>query len=251
MADFSKEDIIVVTGASSGIGRALALKLNEQGASVIGVGRSLERLEETKKMATNKTCFYVEQKDLTEEVESLPDYIKSLKEKYGKFKGLACVAGIDKACTLQMLNKKDIDDVFLINYTVPMLLTKGFADKRNNVGEGANILFIASIAGVYPDKGQIIYGASKAALIAATTAISKETALRKIRCNCISPAWVETEMYKRQKESIGASTENYALGIGQPEDVANLGAFLMSEKARWITATNHILGGGNTDGKYV
>lgn len=241
---FNNEDIIMVTGASSGIGRALALELNKEGASVVGIARSYERLQETKNLSSCPERFFVEQKDLTKEVEALPEYVKSLKDKYGKFKGLACVAGIDNVCTIQMLNKKDIDDVFLINYTVPMLLTKGFADRRNNVGEGANILFIASIAGVYPDKGQIIYGASKAALIAATTAISKETALRKIRCNSISPAWVETEMFRKQKENIGASTEQYALGIGKPEDIANLGAFLMSDKARWITAANHILGGG-------
>lgn len=241
---FNSEDIIIVTGASSGIGKALALKLNEEGAAVVGIGRSIERLEETKKSAFNRDQFYIEQKDLTDNVDLLPDYVKSLKEKYGKFKGLACVAGIDKVCTIQMLNKKDIDDVFLINYTVPMMLTKGFADRRNNIGEGANILFIASISGVYPEKGQIIYGASKAALIAATTAISKETALRKIRCNCISPAWVETEMYYQQNDSIGTSTEQYALGIGKPDDIANLGAFLMSDKARWITASNSILGGG-------
>lgn len=242
--EFTKEDNIIVTGASSGIGRALALKLNEQGATIIAIGRSKERLLETKDKAKFQEQFYIEQKNLIEDVDNLPDYIKSLKEKYGKFKGLACVAGIDKVCTIQMLNKKDIDDVFLINYTVPMLLTKGFTDKRNNVGEGANILFIASIAGVYPDKGQIIYGASKAALIAATTAISKETALKKIRCNCISPAWVETPMFQKQKETIGVSTEQYALGIGKPIDIAELGVFLMSDKARWITATNTILGGG-------
>lgn len=242
---FSKEDNIIVTGASSGIGKALALKLNEEGANVIGIGRSLDRLEEAKKSSVFPDRFSIEQKDLTIDVDSLPDYVKSLKEKYGKFKGLACVAGINKICTVQMLNKKDIDEVFLINYTVPMLITKGFADRRNNIGEGANILFLASIAGVYPDKGQIIYGASKAALIAATTAISKEMAIRKIRCNCISPAWVETEMFCRQNENIGTSTQQYALGIGQPEDIANLGAFLMSDKARWITATNNILGGGN------
>ena len=241
---FNDNDIIIVTGASSGIGRALAHKLNEEGALVVGIGRSLERLKETKNNSVNPDALFIEQKDLAEDADSLPEYIKSLKEKYGKFKGLACVAGIDKVCTVQMLNKKDIDEIFLINYTVPMLLTKGFADKRNNIGEGANILFIASIAGVYPEKGQIIYGASKAALIAATTAISKETALRKIRCNCISPAWVETEMYKKQTENVGTSTEQYALGIGQPEDIANLGAFLMSDKARWITASNNILSGG-------
>lgn len=242
--DFTKDDRIIVTGASSGIGRALALKLNEHGATVIAVGRSKERLFETKARAKFQEQFYIEQKNLIDDVDGLPNYIKSLKDKYGKFKGLACVAGVKSCCTIQMLNKNDIDEVFLINYTVPMLLTKGFADRRNNIGEGANILFLASIAGVYPNKGDIIYSASKAALIAASIAISKETSIRKIRCNCISPAWVETPMFEKQKNNIGTSIEQYTLGIGKPDDVANLGVFLMSDKARWITATNSIMNGG-------
>ncbi len=241
--NFSADDKIIVTGASSGIGRAIALKLNEEGATVIAIGRAVDRLQKTKSEAKRPENIFIEQKDLSEDIDGLPKYITALKEKYGKFKALACVAGIDKVVTLNMINRKDIDDVFTINYTVPMLLAKGFADKRNNIGEGANILFLSSISGVYPDKGQIIYGASKAALIAATTAISKEIALRKMRCNSISPAWIETPMFYRQKETIGVSTEQYALGIGKPDDVANLAVFLISDKARWITAANYCMGG--------
>lgn len=248
---FTTNDRIIVTGASSGIGQAIAWKLNEQGACVIAIGRSLERLQETKLKSQYPENIYIEQKDLLEDIDGLPNYVKQLKGKYGKFKALACVAGADKVATLNMLNKNDIDEVFAINYTVPVMLAKGFADRRNNVGEGANILFLASIAGVYPDRGQIIYGGSKAALIAATIAISKEIAPRKMRCNCISPAWIETPMYYRQKSTIGASTEQYALGIGKPEDVANLAAFLMSNNARWITAANYTMEGGVINGKYV
>lgn len=251
MADFNNTDYIIVTGASSGIGKALALKLNEAGASIIAVARSFEKLEKAKNEAVHPENFYIEQKNLTEDVDSLPKFVTDLKNKYGKLRGLASVAGMDKVVTTQLLNKKDIDDVFLINYTAPVMLARGFLDRRNNIGKGANILFIASIAGVYPDRGQIIYASSKAALIAASVAISKETAPRGIRCNCISPAWINTPMFERQKESIGASTEQYALGIGEPDDVANLGAFLMSEKARWITAANYTMGGGVTNGKYV
>ena len=244
MSKFTKEDIIVVTGASSGIGQSLCWKLNEEGATVIAVARSLEKLEFTKNNAKNPDAVYVEQKDLLEDIDALPIFIKSLKERYGKLKGLACIAGVDKVVTTQMLNKDVIDEVFTLNYTVPMLLTKGFVDKRINTGNGANILFVASISGVYPDKGQIVYGASKAALIAAMTAISKEIAPKGLRCNSISPAWVDTPMFERQKESIGVSTEQYALGIGKPTDVANLGAFLLSDEARWITASNYCMTGG-------
>ena len=248
---FTKDNTFIVTGASSGIGREFALKLNEEGASVVAVARSSERLTQVKSLSSNPKNFYTEVKDLTEDIDNLPTFIKELKEKYGKFKGLACIAGTDKVLTTQMLNKKDIDEVFTLNYTVPIMLAKGFVDKRNNVGRGSNILFIASITGVFPDKGQIVYGASKAALIAAMVAISKEIAPKGLRCNSISPALVETPMFERQKDSIGISTEQYALGIGKPLDIANVGIFIMSDKASWITASNYIMTGGVTNGKYI
>ena len=243
--DFLQEQIYIVTGASSGIGKAIAWKLNEQGASVVTVARSLEKLNDAKNLAKYPNNFYVEQKDLLENIEDLPNYVTELKKKYGKFSGLACVAGVDVIQTLQTLNIEDVENTFKLNYQVPIFLSKGFADRRNNVGEGSSIVFITSIAGVYPDKGQIVYGASKAALIAASRSISKELSSRKIRCNCISPAWVETPMFEKQKELIGVDISNYALGIGQPSDVASLASYLLSSDARWITGQNYILEGGS------
>ncbi len=240
---FTNDDKIIVTGASSGIGQAIAWQLNTERASVIAIGRSLDRLQETKNNAKYPESIYIEQKDLLDDVDNLPNYVKYLRDKYGKFKAIACVAGVDKVLTINMLNKKDIDDIFTINYTVPMMLAKGFADKRNNVGEGANILFVSSIGGVYPDKGQIVYGASKAALIASTTAISKEIALRKMRCNCISPAQVKTPMYEKQKQ-LGVVHKELPLEVGKPSDVSNLACFLMSDSASWITGSNYMMTGG-------
>lgn len=249
--NFSKEQIFIVTGASSGIGKSIALKLNELGASVIAIARSSEKLNKIKEMAKFQEIFFIEQKDLTDDIEGLPNYITNLKQKYGKFQGLACVAGVDVIQTLQTLNMADIENTFKLNYQAPIFLSKGFADRRNNVGEGACIVFIASISGVYPDKGQIVYGGSKAALIAASRAISKELSSRKIRCNCISPAWIETPMFNKQKELIGVDISNYSLGIGQPQDVANLASYLLSSEARWITGQNYILEGGVVNGKYI
>lgn len=242
--NFSQEQVFIVAGASSGIGQAIALKLNELGASVVALARSIEKLIETKNIAKYPDNFFVEKKDLVADVEGLSNYISELRKKYGKFSGLACVAGVDVIQTLQTLNIEDIENTFKLNYQVPIFLSKGFADRRNNVGEGSSIVFITSIAGVYPDKGQIVYGGSKAALIAASRSISKELSSRKIRCNCISPAWIETPMFEKQKELIGVDISNYALGIGQPSDVSNLTAYLLSADARWITGQNYILDGG-------
>ena len=251
MLDFKKEDIILVTGASSGIGREIAVKLIQQGASVIATGRNITRLNETKEMSLHPENMYTEEKDLTADTDNIPLWIKSLKEKYSKLRGLVCAAGTDKVQTVQMINSELFDEVFKINYLVPMMLAKGFLDKRNNTGEGASIVFIASIAGVFPDCGQIAYASSKAALIAASKSISKEISRKKLRCNCISPAWIDTPMFKRQCELIGTNLDNYALGIGKPTDIANLTTYLLSDEARWITGQNYILDGGVLDGKYV
>lgn len=241
---FSNEQFFIVTGASSGIGRAIALKLNAEGACVIAIARSIDKLIETKKSAIFQKSFFIEQKNLTENIENLPNFVTYLKSKYGKLTGLVCVAGINNVSTIQMFNHNDIQETFTLNYEVPLFLTKGFSDRRNNIGEGANILFIASISGVSPEKGQGIYGASKAALIAASKAISKELGPRKIRCNCISPAWVKTQMLANQQKNIDINFNDYTLGIGEPNDVANLATYLLSDRAKWITGQNYILDGG-------
>ena len=134
-------------------------------------------------------------------------------------------------------------DVFDINYFVPVFLAKGFADKRNRT-QDASIVFIASSAGVYPDKGQTIYAASKAALIASMKSISKELSSKGVRVNSISPAYVETPMYYKNLENIGTNIEDYPLGIGKPLDIANMSAYLLSSEARWITGQNYIMDGG-------
>jgi NAD(P)-dependent dehydrogenase (short-subunit alcohol dehydrogenase family) len=243
MIDFLKEDIFLVTGASSGIGRAIAQKLNERGATVVTVARSIDKLEETKRNSKYPENVFLEPKDLTENIEKLPFFIKNLKEKYGKLKGLVCAAGIDNPITLSLVDYQKAQLIFNINYYVPLMLAKGFADKRNHTSD-ASIVFIASVAGVYPDKGQLLYASTKAALIAASKIISKEYSKNNLRVNCISPAEVETPMYLAKAESIGSDVQNYPLGIGQPEDIANMAAFLLSKEARWITGQNYIMDGG-------
>lgn len=244
MNSFSKEQIFIVTGASSGIGQEITLFLNKLGAKVVAIGRNQDRLLSLKKQSSSPDALFIEQKDLSEDISNLPNYIKALKDKYGKFTGMVCSAGMDMPSPLQALDLNNGKLLFDINYFVPLFLAKGFIDKRVNVGLGSSIVFIASTAGVYPEKGQALYAASKAALIASAKSISKEVASRGLRCNCISPAFVETPMYFKNKESIGADVSNYAFGIGKPNDIAEMSTFLLSDKARWITGQNYIMDGG-------
>lgn len=244
MTTFTNENIFVVTGASSGIGEGIALLLNKMGATVIGIGRNQDQLISLKEKSENPQYLHTESIDLSEKVDELPIYLRELSYKYGKLCGLVCSAGIDLPQALQGLNLNSGKHVFDINYFSPVFMAKGFADRRVNAGAGSSIVFIASTAGVSPDRGQTLYAASKAALIASSRSISKELSPRGIRCNCISPAYVETPMYYKNLKNIGTNIESYPLGIGKPQDIANITAFLLSKKARWITGQNYILDGG-------
>lgn len=244
MIQFSVDDRFIVSGASSGIGKGISIFLNSLGATVIGIGRDIERLNHLKSVVKNPNNLHIEAKNLVEDIELLPRYIKKLKEKYGKFRGLICSAGIDMPTVLRIVEYEKSKHVFDINYFVPLFMTKGFANKSIHTENNASVIFIASTAGIYPDKGQLVYSATKAAVIAAAKSISKELSGIGVRVNSIAPAEVDTPMYQRSLNNIGKDINNYPLGIGSPDDIASMVAFLLSDKARWITGQNYILDGG-------
>ena len=223
---FQGEDVFVVTGASSGIGAGVARRLNEDGASVVAIGRNLERLESVKGAAAVPSRFFVEQKELVEDVEGLPDYVRLLVKRHGR---------------LRTLDLAKMRQLFDINYYVPLFMAKGFADRRVNTGAGASFVAIGSIAANSPAKGVITYSGSKAALVASVRAIAKEFASSGVRFNTVSPSDVETPMTENIKEIMDQVRHFYPMGFGKPEDVAAVVSFLLSDEARWITGQNYIV----------
>lgn len=244
MIAFQKEQRFIVTGASSGIGKGISLILNELGATVIGIGRNQPRLATLKAQAKHPENMFLENKELTEDIEGLPLYVKSLKEKYGKFQGLVYAAGIVVIEPLQILDYAKLTDVFAVNYFAPMFLAKGFADRRNNNGKGAAMVFISSIESKLSNKGMVAYSGSKAALEASAKCISREVVTSGIRVNTLHPGSVDTEMTKQVIALKGVTNGHVPLGIGEPSDIAYLTAFLLSDKAKWITSQSYVIDGG-------
>ncbi len=239
MVSFSSDQRFIVTGASSGIGRRVALLLNELGATVIGVARNQERLEAMKADAKAPERVFWEQKDLSEDIGNLPAYIKALKDKYGKFSGMAYCAGIVPIQPLAATDYNTLLETLNINYIAPVLAAKGLADKRNNVGAGTAMVFISSAASLISDKGHLTYAGSKAALCASARSMAKEYAKNKIRINCILPTNIKTE--NSPQEYIDSQIAAYPMGFGDVSDVAELTAFLLSSETSWITGQNYIL----------
>ena len=243
MLSFNKEQIYIVTGASSGLGESTALLLNEMGATVVAIARNEERLLKVKERCKNPENMYIEIKDLAKDIENLPKYVKELKDKYGKFSGMAYCAGISNIVPLRALDYSLLQNTFQINYFSPILITKGVVDKRNNVGSGTSVVVIASIASLCSDKGHIAYSGSKAALCASLKSISKEVIANGIRVNCVLPSNIKTPMtaiegYEESQKDL------YPLGFGEPSDVANMIVYLLSDKAKFISGQNYVIDSG-------
>ena len=236
MISFSAEQRFIVTGASSGIGEGVALLLNELGATVIGIGRNQERLEKMKAKAKHHENVFLEQKDLAEDISSLPVYVKGLKDKYGKFSGMAYCAGVSCVAPVRMFDYDLAKTVFDINYYAPMFITKGIVDKRNNVGNGCSLVYVSSIDAVMCSKGQALY--------------SKEVVNLGIRMNSVLPAMIKTPMTLGEEisETIGTResgmSEKYPLGWGEVKDLATFIVYLLSDCSKFISGQRYVYDSG-------
>ena len=244
MISFNNEQIFIVTGASSGIGKCVAETLNALGATVVAIARREDKLIELKENAKFPENIHIEIKDLSENIEELPDYVKSLKVKYGKFSGMAYCAGISGIHPIQVVTMDILEKMFRISYYAPVFLMKGLVDRRNNIGRGASFVFISSIGAINCDPGMSAYAGAKAALAASMESISREVSKQGIRVNCVSPSLINTDMAEDIARQYAEG--KYPFGIGEVEDVANMIVFLLSDKAKWITSQNYIIDCGSS-----
>jgi len=242
-----KNKNILITGASSGIGRQCAITFSQLGANVILIARNEERLKETYNRLKKGNHLIISQ-DITE-YDKLEQIIKYSVEKIGRISGFIHSAGIEMTLPLRSMQPSYYEKMFSVNVIAGFELAKIISKKKYLDKTGASFVFISSIMGIVGNPALIGYSASKGALISAIKSMALEFISRNIRVNCISPGHVETEMASNLFEKISEESKKsiigmHPLGLGKPEDIANACAFLLSNAARWVTGTNLIIDGG-------
>jgi len=240
---------ILVTGASSGIGRQTAILLSRLGARVTITGRKLEQLDRTMGLLEG-TGHRAAPFDMNE-VGRIPAWIKEQASVGGLFNGVVHVAGFRQTIPLRVLEPASLDEMMRVNFQSGVMLARGFRQKGCRAPGTACLIFLGSIAGLVGDVGISAYSASKAALLGVTRSLAIELAPEGIRVNAVAPGIVAGELWERSKaELTSEQVENierkYPLGIGTVADVANGIAFLLADTGRWITGTTLVMDGGYT-----
>jgi NAD(P)-dependent dehydrogenase (short-subunit alcohol dehydrogenase family) len=240
---------VLVTGASSGIGRSTAILLSQLGAKVVLVARNQDRLQETLR-AMAGTGHHQAPFDL-ERVEEILPWLNHLVETTGPLDGLVCAAGISSLQPLRTMDIAHFDKVMKINCHSPVALTAAFCRKRMHQPE-ASVVLVASVAGLVGLPASAAYSASKGALIAFTRSAAVELAPTKVRVNCVAPGFVKTPMFDAAMQDLSPEKlealvrATQPLGLGTPLDVAHAIAFLLAGTGRWITGSVLAVDGGYT-----
>lgn len=236
------ERTVLITGASSGIGRQIALSCAKAGATLVLTGRNDERLQALlDELGGAPHRMLVA--DLNDEAQ-----VDALSTGVGKIDGLVHSAGIAALAPLRMASREHIESQLATNLIAPMLLTRALL-ARQAVHNGGSIVFISSVSAHIGVRGVSAYSASKAAVEGMARSLSIELAPRSIRVNCLAPGLVQTPLLDAAVATTGNLDETfgrYPLGIGQTEDVANAAIFFLSRASRWITGTTLVLDGGHT-----
>jgi NAD(P)-dependent dehydrogenase (short-subunit alcohol dehydrogenase family) len=244
-----QDKCIVVTGASSGIGEAIAIEIARKGSKPILVGRNADKLRATASQLGIPEQ-YVLPLDLSDHAAILPG-IRSVSKKTGPIYGLCHAAGIADTVSLSSCSVDKMKQMMDINLYAGIEIARAVCRRDIMEQNGGSILFIASIYAMIGMTGEIGYSASKGGIMAAARAMAIELARRRIRVNVLSPGLVKTRMTEQAFAKLPEKhrkeiEDSHPLGTGMPDDVARAAAFLLDPQNRWITGTNLTIDGGYT-----
>ncbi len=234
---------ILVTGASSGLGRQCAITASQYGATVCITARNQDRLRGTFEQMAGEEHRLIPA-DLT-----IDRDIKSLVEQLPVLNGVVYSTGISSLSPARFIRAEDIKQTYDISFNASVLLTSELLAGKKLQRNACSLVFISSISTRYPFVGGAMYTSAKAALESYAKVLALELAPKGIRSNSLSPAFVRTPMLdntaeKYSDEAVRKIEEQQLLGLGEPEDVAHAVVFFLSDASRWITASNLIVGGG-------
>lgn len=238
-----KGKTILITGASSGIGKSTAIECSKLGARLILLGRDLDRLNDVY-LSLEKSNHIFKSIDLNYS-EDVLQYVNELPI----LDGIVFSAGIQKTCPIKFIDKNDVNDIFATNFFSIIDFNKKLLNSKK-LRKGSSVVFISSTAaGIVADYGNAIYSSSKGALNAFAKVLALELSTQKIRVNCVLPAMVKTPLLSNisvDKEQLEIDEKRYPLGYGEPIDVAHAVIYLLSDASKWLTGTSILLDGGLT-----
>lgn len=234
---------ILITGASSGIGRGICINCSNVGANVVLSARNQERLNETLS-SMQGDCHTIIKADLTKKEDIL-----ALVENLPEIDGVIFCAGLIKTMPVKNITESALNDIFDVNILSEIKLASLLL-KKKKLKHGASVVFISSVSTFNVKVGNSLYSATKGATNSFAKAMALECAKIKIRVNCIQPGFVPSAILSRgaieEDSFLKFYAERHPLGFGTPADIANCCIYLLSDAARWVTGSIFTIDGGYT-----
>lgn len=239
---FSLENkVILVTGASSGIGRGIAIDTSKMGAKVYITARNGNRLNETFSQMNGKSNVIIPA-ELTNEIDELVEKLPALD-------GIVLCAGIIKTMPVKNITDTAIEEIFKVNILSEIQLLSRLLRKRK-LNKGASVVIISSVSTFNVKVGNSLYSATKGAANSFAKAMALEVSKQKMRVNCIQPGFVPSSILNHsgieQDNFLRWYAERHPLGFGEPSDIANACIYLLSDAAKWVTGSIFTIDGGYT-----